>query len=137
MVTNDDLAALGNMMEIARDRLAERMARGEIAETEARRDPSGCFGVTHGALDRGVLAYARTVYHPSEEGGIIFAMVHAWGEAEAMRRVKVAVSDPRARGRELGVVAALEGGASIEAALTPPERPQEDCGVVIQLRRPE
>jgi len=56
---------------------------------------------------------------------------------EALRRVKLALSDPRARGRALEVVEALERGASIEAALAFPERPDGHDGATVVPLRPK
>ena len=129
MITNDDLEAIGGLVGGVLKRLAERGC--DVTE------PYEAIGITRAAHLRGVIAYAKAVEAPSEAHAMAFSVPHAWGEMSALRRVKLALSDPRARGRALEVVAALEAGASVEAALTAPQRPESDCGAVVIPLRPK
>lgn len=139
MLTDDELKRLeAELVDEVKGRLEARIDAGEATAEGAKRDPFTEFGVTDGAATRAVEAYVKVVHKPNGDGAVAFTLAFGWGEMAAMRRVKLALSDPRARGRALEVVEALEAGASIEAALTAPQPPESDCGaVVIPLRCPE
>ena len=131
-LTVEELAALeAQLVDKATDHLAARLESGETTEARVKGDLCAAFGMTDGAMLRAVHAYAGVLPDPRGVGLLPFVLAHGWGEMAAMRRVKLALSDPRARGRALEVVEALEAGASIEAALTAPQPPESDCGAVV------
>lgn len=98
------------------------------AQAEGRSHAVVDIGLTDGAQKRASLYFRREVSSDEAdiENGAGGAFIKAWclGEREAMRRVMVALSMPEAKGREVEVLAALMGGASIIEALRRPEPPQ-------------
>lgn len=124
--------------------------RGAIEQEAARLIVEGggpctfTLATTNGAIQRGALAYENDWGGDPKDldgdAGIAFSLIHALGETAAMRRVKLALTDPRSRGREIAVIEALTDGADIETAITlakrPPSEPDPgDGGNVVPLRR--
>ncbi|MFG1418916.1 hypothetical protein V5F38_12190 [Xanthobacter sp. V0B-10] len=132
LLGREDMSALEPVLWDATVRqMADRVASGELSGTV---NVFEAMGVTEGATKRAVRVFAECVERPSEEAVFPFAVAFSWGEAEAMRRVSMALSDPRARSREREVVAGLTSGLDIEEALQQAARPEPEAGVV-QFRR--
>lgn len=99
------------------------------------------IGITWGGVNRGVLAATPMVFQPppgspEEAAATAFALAFARGEADALRRVKIALSSTKARGRELDVVDRLMAGSNVIDALTAPAgaEERERSAVVVPLR---
>jgi hypothetical protein len=77
---------------------------------------------------------------PPDAAAEMFALVYAYGEQAAHYRAKMALTDPRSKGRELAVLDALTRGLDVEAAiiaanLKPPAPLEQSDGNVVQFRR--
>lgn len=135
MIDNDDVKRLRAVLgEALAKRLTARIGAGQITEAEAMSDPFRAFGINQAAAVRAVTAYAEFVTEPREDDAVGFAVPWAWGEAAAMRRALIAFSDPRAKGREAAVIAALADGLDVEDALRgvseAPTSPKPESNIV-------
>lgn len=95
------------------------------------------LGVTDAALFRAVIAAARDfdIGGGSANLRMLFCVPYAMGDGAALRRAKLAISDPRAKGREIEVLDALIAGADLEDALRRPVSPPDEQPSVLPFRR--
>ncbi len=111
-----------------RDRLLNRIeAEATTPDPAAIVDQTmKALAITDAAMRRGVLA-GHIEFSMSEDDPLatMFATAFAMGEGAALRRAKTALSDPRAKGRELDVLDRLIAGDEIEAAVRPASRPAQ------------
>lgn len=119
------------------DALVRRVAQGDEVSTAAAMERAG---LSEGAVMRGFEAYLRLDLPRQQEPACTFAQVHAWGEANGLRRAVLALTDPRSKGAEREVIEALRRGAEIEAALRQAARPKpagpiEPGENIIRLKR--
>ncbi|WP_334150365.1 hypothetical protein [Hyphomicrobium sp.] len=121
-------------------RLHERIKRAVISGGIT--DPNDGYaatlealGVTDAAIRRAVFAAARD-FDIGENLRMLFCIPYAMGDGAALGRAKLAVSDPRAKGREVAVLDALIAGADIEDALRRPVSPDgaSSGAVVVPFR---
>lgn len=91
-------------------------------------------------IKRAIISYVEIMGQQEDipDDGMAFVVGHCLGEIDALRRAKLALSDPRARGVEREALGHLAEGWSIEDALrkaraSPPSA--EKAGNVIQLPR--
>ena len=83
------------------------------------------------ASARAVAAWAAFIGEPREtlgEDGHAFSVGHVLGEADALRRAKIALSDPRARGVEQDVLEHLANGFEIDDAIRKAASASADAG---------
>lgn len=99
--------------------------------------------VSQGAIRRGAAAYEQEwgghVDDANGDAGIVFSLTYALGETATLRRVKLALTDPRSKGKEVAVMEALTDGLEVEEAIQranrpPPDHEPED-GNIIPFRR--
>lgn len=131
-----DLAAIAAAFGV---RLRERLAR-EASDT-GEDDPAAlleALGVTDAAFNRAVIVAAKQFAFGKGELLMLFSVAHAIGEGAGLRRAKLTISDPRAKGREVEVIDALIAGDDIEDALRrlAPTQGAAD-GAVVPFRRKE
>lgn len=118
-------------------RLRERLAR-DVART-GETDPAElleALGISDAAFQRAVIAAARDFYIGGKDDNLLmlFCVPHALGDGAALRRAKLAISDPRAKGREVDVLDAMIKGESVEDALRQPTA-RETANAVVPFRR--
>lgn len=97
------------------------------------------FATDEAAIRRGRIAFLNEV-DPTDQGSeacVYFALAHGLGDGAALRRAKTAISDPRAKGREVEILDALIAGKTIEDALQlkPTKETKSPSDVVIPFRR--
>lgn len=102
------------------------------------------IATTNGALRRGAFAFENewggSVEDLGGDAGLCFSLIHALGETAALRRVKLALTDPRSKGKEIAVMEALVDGLEVEDAIAranspPPDPPAPNEGNVLPFRR--
>lgn len=132
------MAALKSQLHDAIEHEAERLV------AEGPGPYTFTIATTNGALRRGAFAFEQDwgghVDDANGNAGICFSLIHALGETAALRRVKIALTDPRSRGREVAVIEALTDGLEVEEAIQranrpPPDPPAPDGGNVVPFRR--
>jgi len=127
-----DLAAIAAAFGV---RLRERLARN-VART-GQTDPAellDALGVTDAAFQRAVLAAAKFFGIGQSDMLMMFAVAHGMGDGNALRRARLALTDPRANGREVAVLDALIAGGSVEDALRQPTA-RKRANAVVPFRR--
>lgn len=123
-------------------RLSERMVRefghGDDA-VALKRKMYEALRINDAATRRAALAgFTEFGMGEGDAIGVLFCFAHAMGDGAALRRARLALTDPRAKGREVEVIDALIAGADIEGALrqaATPEGASSDAAVV-PFRRP-
>lgn len=121
------LAALAPLMSEHTEReISDAIAQ---ARAEGRNHAVVDIGLNPGSMRRASLYFRQNVSSDEADihSGASEAFVQTWalGEREAYRRMMVALSSPEAKGREVDVLAALMGGASVIHALAG-QRPEGD-----------
>lgn len=128
----DIAAACGALKQQLHDAFRDEAAR---LVAEGPGPYSFKIAVPQSAIRRGAAAYEQEWGGDPDalggDAGVCFALIHALGEVATLRRVATALSDPRARGREVEVVKGLADGHDVERALrqaSKPKPPPDDPG---------
>lgn len=108
-------------------------------------DTMKAYGLTEASFVRAMHEWISWAKVPAgsdlSDDGMLFVWSHSIGEASALKRVQIALSDPRARGVEQAVIEHLADGLEIEDALrkanagSAPTGKSEDGGTVVPFRR--
>lgn len=128
-----DLAAIAAAFGV---RFRERVAR-EAADT-GEDDPDAlleALGISDAAFRRAVIAAARDFSIGQGDMLMLFCVPHALGDSAALRRARLALTDPRANGREVAVLDALIAGTDMEDALRRPAAAAPPQAVVVPFPR--
>lgn len=125
----DIAAAFGALKQQLNDGIRDEAAR---LVAEGPGPYSFKITVSQGAIRRGAAAYEQEWGGDPDvlggDAGVCFALIHALGEVATLRRVATALSDPRARGREVEVVKWLADGHDVERALRQASKPKPPPG---------
>jgi hypothetical protein len=118
-----DLARLGELLAQYQRSVFVQYVQERGAEPPDDIDATlALFGLTLAGVLRGAnAALALPLRAEDDEAATrIFALVYAWGEADALRRAKLTLTSPKAKGREAEVLDRLIAGDNIVDALREP-----------------
>jgi hypothetical protein len=124
MTVSDIAAAFGALKQQLNDGIRDEAAR---LVAEGPGPYSFKITVSQGAIRRGAFVFENDwgghVDDLDGDAGITFSLIHALGETATLRRVKLALTDPRSRGKEVAVMEALTDGLEVEEAIQRANRP--------------